>query len=101
MALHGGCLCGGVRYEINGKLGETGLCHCSMCRKNSGSAFMACTQVAAKDFKWTQGEDLLGSYESSPGAKRMFCKNCGSPGAGRGAPMKGSPFLFIGSREEG
>jgi hypothetical protein len=100
MALHGGCLCGGVRYEISGKLGETGLCHCSMCRKNSGSAFMACTQVASKDFKWTKGENLLGSYESSPGAKRMFCKNCGSPVAGGGESMKDSLFLYLSSLDE-
>ena len=90
MALHGGCLCGGVRYEINGKLENAGNCHCSMCRKNSGSAFVAAAQVAAKDFKWTKGESLLGSYTSSPGAKRMFCKNCGSPIAGGGESMKDS-----------
>src|SRR5258707_3986045 len=70
MALHGGCLCGGLRYEINGKLENAGNCHCSMCRKNTGSAFLPCAQVAAKDFKWTKGEELLGSYESSPAARR-------------------------------
>jgi hypothetical protein len=69
-------------------------------RKNSGSAFMACAQVAAKDFKWTKGENLIGSYTSSPGAKRMFCKNCGSPVAGGGESMKDSLFLYLGSIDE-
>jgi hypothetical protein len=100
MALHGGCLCGGVRYEITGKLENAGLCHCSMCRKNSGSAFVAAAQVAGKDFKWTKGaKDLLGSYASSPGAKRMFCKNCGSPIAGGGDSMD-NLFVYLGSLDE-
>jgi hypothetical protein len=101
MALHGGCLCGGVRYEINGKLENAGNCHCSMCRKNSGSAFIAAAQVAAKDFKWTKGgEGALGSYASSPGGKRMFCRNCGSPLACSSESMKDSVFLFLGSLDD-
>jgi hypothetical protein len=71
-----------------------------MCRKNTGSAFLPCAQVAAKDFKWTKGEELLGSYESSPGAKRMFCKNCGSPVASGSDSMKDSLFLYMGSLDD-
>ena len=100
MALHGGCLCGGVRYEISGNLGQAENCHCSMCRKNSGSAFIPAAQVASKDFKWTKGENLLASYASSPGAKRMFCKNCGSPLAGSNEAMKEILFLYMGSLDE-
>jgi hypothetical protein len=100
MVLNGGCLCGGVRYEISGNLGPAGNCHCSMCRKNSGSAFMPAAQVATTDFKWTKGENLIASYASSPGAKRMFCKNCGSPLAGSAESMKESLFLNMGSLDE-
>jgi hypothetical protein len=100
MALHGGCLCGGVRYEISGKLENAGLCHCSMCRRNSGSAFVAAAQVASKDFKWTKGQDLIGRYKSSPGAQRIFCKNCGSPMAGGGDPMGETFFINLGSLDD-
>ena len=100
MALHGGCLCGGVRYEISGNLGQAENCHCSMCRKNSGSAFIPAAQVASKDFKWTKGENLLASYASSPGGKRMFCKKCGSPLAGSNEAMKEVLFLYMGSLDE-
>jgi len=37
--LKGSCLCGGVKYEIDGGLGAVTNCHCSLCRKMSGSAF--------------------------------------------------------------
>ena len=62
--------------------------------------FHAVCTGRSEDFKWTKGENLLGSYESSPGAKRMFCKNCGSPVAGGGESMKDSLFLYLGSLDE-
>ena len=45
--LHGGCLCGLVRYEIAASLGTTEHCHCSMCRKAHGAAFSTNSLVAA------------------------------------------------------
>jgi len=39
VSLQGGCLCGGIRYEISGPLTEAGNCHCSMCRRFHGAAF--------------------------------------------------------------
>ena len=77
MALKGGCLCGGVRYEIQGQLRVAANCHCSICRKQSGAAFLTGAGLAARRFTWVQGEDLLTRYESSPGVVRIFCKRCG------------------------
>jgi hypothetical protein len=76
--LHGSCLCGGVRYEINGELRAALNCHCSMCRKAHGAAFRSRARVRAADFKWVAGEELLSWYESSPGNHRGFCRICGS-----------------------
>jgi hypothetical protein len=76
----GSCLCGEVRYEITGHLGIFQYCHCSRCRKFSGSAFAANLLVAPKQFHWLSGEDLVGRYELSE-AKHFatsFCKKCGS-----------------------
>jgi len=77
--LAGSCLCGGVRYKITGDLFMAAYCHCSMCRKAHGSAFRPRALVKAQDFAWTQGEELIADYSSSPGAHRLFCRNCGSP----------------------
>jgi hypothetical protein len=76
--LKGSCLCGGVHYEITGKLTQVRNCHCSMCRKAHSAAFRSRASVRTADFRWTAGEALLSWYESSPGTHRGFCRRCGS-----------------------
>lgn len=75
----GACLCGTVRYEYIGKFGPFVFCHCSQCRKAQGTAFGANAPIDAADFKLLSGEGALKEFESSPGKKRVFCSNCGSP----------------------
>ena len=75
----GSCLCGAVKYEIRGEFGPAFYCHCSRCRKASGSAFASNVVIAAEDFVIVQGEESLGSFSSSEGMHRTFCSNCGSP----------------------
>ena len=74
----GSCLCGAVRYEIAGELGPIVLCHCSKCRKASGSAFNAVSPVARRDFRLLSGADAIARYEPSPGVRLAFCRHCGS-----------------------
>src|SRR5580704_11136558 len=77
--LRGSCLCGGVKYQINGRLSGAMNCHCSMCRKAQGSAFRSRASVKSADFEFVSGEELITFYESSPGNHRGFCRVCGSP----------------------
>jgi hypothetical protein len=77
--LEGSCLCGSVRYEISGKLSPAVYCHCTQCRKASGSSFTTNASVARSDFTFVSGEALVGEFESSPGQFRCFCTRCGSP----------------------
>jgi len=76
--LRGSCLCGGIRYEIQGELRLPLHCHCSMCRKATGTAFRTRASVRSRDFRWVVGEDLLSRYPSSDGDVRTFCGVCGS-----------------------
>jgi hypothetical protein len=78
-AIRGSCLCGSIKFEINGPLSPPSNCHCSMCRKQHGAAFRSRARVEKSDFKWVQGADLVTFYESTPGAFRGFCRVCGSP----------------------
>jgi len=78
MAIYGGCLCGGVRYAINGRLLKAGNCHCSMCRRQHGAAFSTYAEYDPEAFEWMKGEDLLQVYETSPGNGWCFCSRCGS-----------------------
>lgn len=77
--LKGSCLCGGVRYEIDGALEAITNCHCSLCRKMSGSAFSSGASVPAHNFRVVAGKEMLNQWESSPGYFRNFCSRCGSP----------------------
>ena len=75
----GSCLCGAVRFEIDGELAPIQLCHCSQCRRASGSAFASNIPVDAANVRLLAGEAELRSFESSPGKERVFCGTCGSP----------------------
>lgn len=77
--IEGGCLCGGVRFRLKGKLGPAAYCHCQQCRRASGSAFAANAPARTAYFELTSGNDLVSEYESSPGKFRAFCRLCGSP----------------------
>jgi hypothetical protein len=74
----GSCLCGGVRYEIDGEIGPMAHCYCSMCRKQHGTSLATYVGVKASDFRWVKGEELVAAYQSSPGLQRGFCRTCGS-----------------------
>jgi hypothetical protein len=76
--IHGSCLCGGVKFEIHGKLGRSSHCHCSMCRKAHGAAFGTYAEVRVADFRIVSGEELILRYRSSPGVERTFCSRCGA-----------------------
>lgn len=93
----GGCACGGVRYEIDGKLAPIQLCHCSVCRRSQGSAFAANIPVPAADFRLTSGAELLREFESSPGKRRTFCGACGSPLHSRTEALPGVLRIRAGS----
>ena len=77
--LTGRCLCGTVRFEIAGDLGPIAFCHCTECRRASGSAFAANANVVKGEHRFSSGAAALVEYESSPGKFRAFCGRCGSP----------------------
>ena len=79
----GSCLCGAVEYEITGPLGPIVYCHCSRCRKASGSAFNAIAPVPAAKFRILKGQEYLKDFRNSAGVSRLFCGSCGSPIVGR------------------
>ena len=70
MSRSGGCQCGAVKYEVRGEPYIAGLCHCTICRKLTGSPFSATANWRADQFAMT-GE--LQTYE-----RRSFCPRCGS-----------------------
>ena len=75
----GRCLCGAVRFEVHGPLREVLICHCRECRRWAGHAWAA-TAARRADLLVVEGATLewLESPESDSGARRGFCRSCGS-----------------------
>lgn len=76
----GSCLCGQVSYRVKGPERVFQYCHCSRCRKTTGSAHASNIIVDPDQFEWTAGENHVGRYEH-PEAKHFavsFCTRCGS-----------------------
>ena len=78
--LTGSCLCGAMKYEITGEPQRFVHCHCSRCRKATGTGHASNLFLEPASLKWLAGEDQFRSYKV-PEAKRFtnaFCANCGS-----------------------
>lgn len=73
--LNGQCLCGAIKFAATSANNQMGICHCGMCRRWSGGAFMATDCGESVNF---QDDSQLGRYRGSEWAERLFCKNCGS-----------------------
>lgn len=88
--IHGQCLCGEIRFEIENAAGDMSHCHCSMCRKAHGSSFATYLFLPPRTLSFTGGEEKIRAYESSPGNQRHFCPVCGST-----VPSVTEQFAFV------
>lgn len=91
MATYGGsCLCGQVRFEIEGDFERFFFCHCQRCRKGTGSAHAANLFGSSARVTWLCGRDKVTRYDV-PGSRhaRTFCSTCG------GALPREQPGMLI------
>jgi hypothetical protein len=75
----GSCLCGARAYEIEGDIGGVWVCHCSLCRKASGSNGNSILIVAKEKFRWVKGKDHGVTFALRPSYTITRCKTCGTP----------------------
>ena len=73
----GGCLCGALRYRVDGKIVDAGYCHCRQCQRASGAPVVAWATVPVPAFEWTAGAPRV--YLSSASYQRESCPTCSSP----------------------
>lgn len=78
--IQGECNCGAVSFEISAPLTDVYICHCSICRRSTGSAGIAVSVISKDKFKWTKGEENISTW-SKPNHdwETSFCMTCGSP----------------------
>ena len=81
VTLKGGCLCGAVKYEVTGEPQRFYHCHCSRCRKSSGTGHASNLMMTNATLVFTHGESLLKRFKvpDSERFARQFCTECGSP----------------------
>ncbi len=77
--LTGGCLCGGVRFELSEPPIGAAYCHCTRCQRRTGTAASPSARIVPGSLRITAGDELIRSYEPpSGGFAKDFCSACGS-----------------------
>lgn len=99
-SLTGSCLCGAVRYTATGEAQRFYHCHCSRCRKVSGSGHSSNLFVKGS-LTWDSGEELIRRYKPPQAARftNAFCASCGSR-LPRFIEQQGIVFIPAGSLDD-
>ena len=77
----GTCLCGAVKYNVKGPFIRFFFCHCSRCRRSTGSEHAANIFTRAGNVTFNSGEDKIKRFNLPEAEQysRAFCTECGSP----------------------
>jgi hypothetical protein len=96
----GECNCGAVQFTIDAELSGVFVCHCSICRRFTGSNGIAVLVIDNEKFRWVRGQEHIATWKK-PGTEweGWFCKVCGSPVPGENDPAR--MFVPAGSITEG
>lgn len=79
LPLAGGCMCGGVRFEVSEPLLGALYCHCKRCQRRTGTGFSVTALAAPGSYRTVCGEDLIRSWDPGNGGWiKSFCGECGS-----------------------
>ena len=98
MTIEGGCLCGKIRFRCKGEPEWVGHCHCTLCKRHTGSAFLTFVLFeGANRVEWLNGEPAV--YASADGVERGFCPACGSA-LSFARPDRNEVSVLVGSLDE-
>jgi len=74
----GGCLCGGVRFELTEPAKEASYCHCTRCQRRTGTAASANARIDGRTLRVVQGDELVKAWRHPDGGfEKLFCRECG------------------------
>jgi hypothetical protein len=76
--LNGGCLCGAVTFQVADAFEYAMNCHCSQCRRATGSAFKPFAGIRREHLAITDGADASFAYGDASAAHDVHCRRCGS-----------------------
>lgn len=101
-ALCGGCLCGFVRYEYDGPVGESSYCHCDDCKRATGGPYTVGVLSDAAKLRIVSGavKGYTAIADSGRKITRQFCPECGSPLFTRAEVLPDKVFIKAGSLDQ-
>lgn len=101
MSLTGGCLCGAVRYTIEGEPRFAGKCYCTDCQKESGTGHITIIAVPDEEVTVTgETRDFVRPGDSGQDVVRTFCPKCGTTLFGRPSLMSGITMIRTGTLDD-
>ena len=95
MKLSGHCLCGAVRFTVDGWVSPVQACHAQRCRRATGALYTPEIAVQMDGFRWLGDVDAITRYEAPlqhqpPAYRRNFCNRCGSP-----LPVEAEGYMIV------
>ena len=98
--VNGSCFCGAIGFTATLPSKWCAHCHCSMCRKSHGAGYVTWVGFEASQVSITRGEDQLNWFDSSKGAQRGFCRQCGSSLFFRSERWAGELHIALGCMDD-
>lgn len=90
--ISGSCLCGHVRFSLLTPPQKYYRCHCSLCRKQTGTGHNLATLVPAGQFQWHPENGAIGSWSKASGYRNDFCTACGSTVPNT---LRNQPYVWV------
>jgi len=78
LPLTGGCLCGGVRFEVTEPPVVASYCHCTRCQRRTGTAAAISARIVPGSLRVVSGQELVKAWVPDDGFAKEFCSVCGS-----------------------
>lgn len=97
----GQCLCGRIRFEFDSSPADVSVCHCSLCRRMTGTAFGVYVKVPAANLNLTDGGEQLNSYAVTDKLSMLSCRTCGSYTYATHSDYAEFAYVCLGSLDDG
>jgi len=90
--LTGHCLCAAITFSLKTEPAFFYRCHCSLCRRQTGTGYNCATVVREADFQWQAGQADISTWQKPSGYRNDFCRQCGStvPNA-----LRGTSYVWV------
>jgi hypothetical protein len=97
----GRCLCGAVAFEVTPPARFCVHCHCTLCRRANGAAYVTWAGFPEAQFRMVKGEDALVRFQATSQATRTFCRTCGTQLFFQGERWPGEMHVARAALEDG